>query len=204
MTRSFAAVLTAAGESTRMDRPKQLLEWHGLPLIQYQVRQLQQTSADEIVVVLGHEAERLRALVTEGQDSRVRVVVNEYYRDGKTTSIKRGLRAVQGAPDAVMLLAVDQPRPAGVLQRLVDTHLGEESLISVPSRGGKHGHPPVFSGLILAELLAITEEGKGLLEVIDRHRTELREVDFDEAIVLTNLNTPEDYDRAIELASQEG
>jgi len=202
-TSSFAVVLTAAGESTRMDQPKQLLEWHGVPLIQYQVRQLLSTSADEIVVVLGREAERLRPLVAEAQDSRIRVIVNEDYSDGKATSIKCGLRPIEGAPDAVMLLAVDQPRPAPILERLVDAHLAGGNLISVPSHRGKHGHPPVFSGVLLAELQEITEEGRGLLEVIDRHRAELREVDIEDAIVLTNINTPEDYDRALELLSSE-
>jgi CTP:molybdopterin cytidylyltransferase MocA len=202
-TRNFAAVLTAAGESTRMDRPKQLLEWHGVPLIQYQVRQLLSTSANEIVVVLGCEAEQLRPLVAEAQDSRIQVVVNDDYLDGKAASIKCGLRSIERAPDAVMLLAVDQPRPAPILQRLVDEHLEGGNLISVPSHRGKHGHPPVFSGALLAELQGITEEGRGLLEVIDRHRAELREVDIEDVIVLTNLNTPEDYDRALELLSSE-
>ena len=129
-----------------MDRPKQLLDWHGVPLVQYQVRQLEETSAGEIVVVLGHEAERIRPLVAEAQDSRVRVVVNEEFRQGKTTSIKAGLRALRGAPDVVMLLAIDQPRPAAILQRLVEGHREGGNLISVPSHRGQHGHPPVFSG----------------------------------------------------------
>ena len=196
----FAVVLTAAGESTRMGQPKQFLDWHGVPLIQYQVRQLQETTAAEIVVVLGHEAERIRPLVTQVQDSRVCIVLNDEYRQGKTTSIKAGLGALVGNPVAVMLLAVDQPRPAVVLQRLIEGHRNGGNLISVPSHHGKHGHPPIFSTVLLPELLAITEEDSGLLRVVDGHRSEVREIAFEEAIVLTNINTPEDYDRALQLS----
>jgi molybdenum cofactor cytidylyltransferase len=196
----FAVVLTAAGESTRMGQPKQLLDWHGAPLIQYQVRQLQETTAGEIVVVLGHEAERIRPLVAQVQDSRVRIVINNDYPQGKTTSIKAGLDALEGNPDTVMLLAVDQPRPADVLQRLIEEHHDGGNLISVPSHQGKHGHPPIFSTVLLPELLAITEEDRGLLRVVEGHRGEVRKIAFKEAIVLTNLNTPEDYNQALELS----
>ncbi len=138
----IGAVLLAAGESTRMGRPKQLLEWAGRPLVQYQVQELQATSAQEIVVVLGHEADLLEPLVEQVMKSpRTHAVINPDYRQGKTTSIKTGLRNLRTAVGGVMLLAVDQPRPRHILQRLIDAHLTDETLVSMPSCGGRHGHP---------------------------------------------------------------
>ncbi|MEE9285577.1 MAG: nucleotidyltransferase family protein [Dehalococcoidia bacterium] len=200
-----AAVLLAAGESTRMDQPKALLEWAGQPLVQYQVQELQGTSAGEIVVVLGHRAHELQPLVEAVLDPpRTHIFTNVDYRQGKTTSIKAGLRHLRGACASVMLLAVDQPRPREVLQRLMDTDLGPGRLIAVPCFRGKHGHPPLFHARLLPELLAITEERQGMREVLQRHRDSLREVAFDSPLVLTNINTLEDYRRARELAGAPG
>ena len=196
-----AAILLAAGESTRMVEPKQLLEWKGVPLIQYQVKQLCDTPAQEIVVVLGHKAEEFLPLVEHlGGPPRVRSVVNPDYAVGKTTSIKAGLSGLQWGPMAVMLLAVDQPRPGWLLRRLLEEHLQKRNIISVPSYRGKHGHPPVFDGSLIPELMAISEERQGIREVIERHREELRDVPVEAPIALSNLNTLEDYRRARKLA----
>lgn len=193
-----AVVLLAAGESTRMGQPKQLLQWRGLPLVQYQVQEIQATGVSEIVVVLGYGAEQLQPLVEQVADPlRTHVVLNPEYREGKTTSIKAGLSALRTRPAVVIPLAVDQPRPRGVLQRLVDEHVRNGNLISVPLHKGRHGHPPVFAGSLIPDLLEITEVGQGIRAVINRHQDALREVAIDDPIVLTNINTTEDYQRAL-------
>ena len=183
-----------------MVEPKPLLEWQGVPLLRYQTEQLCETSVHEIVVVLGNRASELLPL-TQGraEASRVHTVVNPDYRQGKTTSIKAGLRDLRWAPKGVLILAVDQPRSAEVLQRLLDEHIRGGHLISIPSHEGRHGHPPLFDGSLLPELMRISEEHQGVREVIERHRDQLREVPMESPIVLTNLNTVEEYRRAREL-----
>ena len=193
---SVGAVLLAAGESTRMDRPKQLLDWGGMPLLEYQIRQLLTTDVGQVVVVLGHLYEDLSPIVDRFAGPRLSVVINEVYRAGKTTSIRAGIAALATDVTAIVLLAVDQPRPAHLIQRLVDSHRCDANLLSVPSYHGKHGHPPVFDASLRNELLAITEKGQGIREVIQRHRQRLRDVPMDEPIVLANINTPEDYEQA--------
>ncbi|MCH8205535.1 MAG: NTP transferase domain-containing protein, partial [Chloroflexi bacterium] len=86
----ICAILIAAGESTRMGRPKPLLAWHGTTLLEYQVDSLVEGGADEVIVVLGHDAESLAPYV---KGACVRYVVNPDYREGKTTSIKAGVGA---------------------------------------------------------------------------------------------------------------
>jgi molybdenum cofactor cytidylyltransferase len=81
---TIAAILLAAGESTRMGRLKQLLPWDGTPLIAWQVGQLQEAGADDVVVVLGHEAEQIRSAVPEP----ARVVINPDYKQGRATSLR--------------------------------------------------------------------------------------------------------------------
>ena len=195
-----AAILLAAGESSRMEQPKPLLEWGGLPLLQYQIKQLCETSVTEIVVVLGHRADELLPLVEGLADTpRLHTVINQEYQKGKTTSIKAGLRSLTSNPKAVMQLSVDQPRPSRLLQQQIDAHLRGGYLISVPSHDGKRGHPPMFDASLLPELLEIFEERLGVREVMERHSDALRRVPMDSAIVLTNLNTPEEYRSAKEL-----
>ena len=85
-----AAVLIAAGESVRMGAPKPLLPWLGDTLIEYQVNSLREAGVSQTVVVLGHAAADVAPLV-EGSDDVI-VLVNPHYREGKTTSIKLGIR----------------------------------------------------------------------------------------------------------------
>lgn len=196
-----AGLLLAAGESSRMGRPKQTLDWLGAPLIVYQTRQLLQAGVGQAIVVLGHEAATVRPLVEAVEDARVSIVVNPDYSEGKTTSIKAGLRAVGSGAASIMLLAADQPRPAELLRRLAEAHAEQGGRISIPAHGGKHGHPPIFDASLLSELLEITEEGRGVRGVIQRHSGAIHEVAVDDPLVLTNLNTREDYERALAMAS---
>ncbi len=191
-----AIILLAAGESSRMGQPKQLLLWQALPLVQYQIRQAQLSTARELVVVVGHELAKVQPLAQKAvQPGRGKVIVNPDYAEGKTTSIKAGIRAAPTAT-AYILLAVDQPRPVAVLQALIDAHLKNRALISVPSYHGKHGHPPMFDASLAKELLASSEEKQGIKEVVERHREALQEVPLSDPIVTTNLNTLADYEAA--------
>lgn len=182
-----------------MGSPKPLLEWHGQKLLEYQMEQLlAMPEVAEVVVVLGHMADDMRPLVKVRRTApKVSAIINPDYRQGKSTSIRAGLSALTGKPAAIMIIAVDQPRPSGVLRELVRAHLLRQALISVPFHGGRRGHPPVFSAALLPELLAVSEEQEGLREVLRRHGDAVQEVPMDSPLVLTDLNTDEDYRRAL-------
>lgn len=202
VTAKCTAVLLAAGEATRMERPKQLLAWLGFPLVGYQIRQLLGSGIGQIIVVLGHQVEQVRPVVEEAGKGRVEIVVNRDYRTGKTSSIKAGLKTVASGQTCVLLQAADQPRSAQLIQLLVTQHLTNAAKISIPSHDGRHGHPPVFAKSLVPELLQITERGQGVREVIERHQDSIHEVAIDDPLVLTNLNTDEDYKRALSLVGK--
>ena len=105
----ISAVLTAAGLSSRMGRPKPLLQWRGATLVEHQVSVLLEGGASEVVVVLGHRSEEVIPYVERAGAS---YVVNERYEEGRTSSIKAGLAAVPAQTEHVVLLGVDQPRTA--------------------------------------------------------------------------------------------
>ena len=193
-TRRISAILTAAGESTRMGRHKPLLRWKGVPLVRYQVDQIVAAGVDEVIVVLGHLHERAAPYATT---CRVRTVVNADYRLGKTTSVLEGITSANPTATDLLLLAVDQPRPASVIERVIISHVKANALITSPRYGGRGGHPLMFSASLRGELESITDEGQGVREVFDVHRAEVNYVEFDDPIIRLDLNTPQDYKSAV-------
>ena len=188
-----SAVLTAAGESTRMGRPKPLLPWRGVTLVEYQVASLTAAGASEVIVVLGYRHEEVAPHVT-GAD--VQYVVNHGYRDGRSTSIRAGIAATAPDAEAIVLLGVDQPRPPEIVALTLASHLDGGALITSPRRNGRGGHPIVFSPALRGELNAITEEQQGIRQVFRAHRDEVNEIEIDDPAIHLDLNTTEDYERA--------
>ena len=188
-----AAILFAAGESTRMGQPKALLPWCGVALIEYQVRELDEAGFAEIVVVLGHAADEVRSHVPE----TARIVVNENYRQGRASSLRAGAAALPDDAEPIVILNVDQPRPGTLLSKLRVAHAEGGAPITIPTFEGKRGHPPVLAGSLLPKLREASEEEQGLRGVIAAHEAEVREVAVSSPIVLLDLNTPEDYERAL-------
>jgi molybdenum cofactor cytidylyltransferase len=185
------AIVLAAGESTRMGRQKALVEWHGVPLIEYQLRQLDSIDAiREIVVVTGHQPEAITAIVRGFASARV--AQNDGYASGKVSSILTGLAAVSQQAEAVVLIAVDQPRSRDVVARLIKRHIEVEAAITVPVQAGRRGHPVIFARRLFAELAVITEETQGIRAVLDRHNADVLEVEIDDPVIHLDLNRPED------------
>ena len=120
-----------------MGRIKALLPWYGVTLLEHQVRSLLGADVAEVVVVLGHQADEIASYVS---GRSVRYVVNPDYKDGKTTSIKAGLEGIASDADAILLLAVDQPRTKDVISSVIEAHVENNPLsrrsISAPSANG--------------------------------------------------------------------
>lgn len=103
----ISALVLAAGEGTRFGGTKQLEILRGKPLVQYAVDAASAAGVGEIVVVLGHDALRVRDALALPEGARV--VVNERFSDGQATSLNAGLRALDPASEAAIVLLADQP-----------------------------------------------------------------------------------------------
>ena len=191
------AILLAAGESRRMGQLKALLPWRGRPLLQHQAAALLEGGATGVIAVLGHRADELRPLV-EGWAGVV-WTLNPDYREGKTTSVKVGLAALdslaaaQGPVDEILLLNVDQPRAGVDIARILDGHRAGGRAVTVPEYRGKGGHPIVLSAGLLPELRRISEETEGIKAVVRRCARAVTRLPWDNAEILLDLNTPEQY-----------
>ena len=176
-----------------MGKPKALLPWRGNTLIEYQVRQLGEAGVDEIVAVLGHAADEIREHVPD----TARVVVNLLYQDGRATSLRAGTGALPDDAHPIIVLNVDQPRPAELLRSLLAAHEAGASPISRPTFAGQHGHPPVLDGALLDELRAAEEASLGLRGVMTAHANDVADIDLGDERVLVSFNTPEEYEDAL-------
>jgi molybdenum cofactor cytidylyltransferase len=180
-----------------MGEPKALLPWvDGPPIVEYQVRALSEAGYAPIIVVLGHEPDRTRAALPDDVD--VTVVLNERYQEGRSSSIIAGVSELQShRVGGVLIASVDQPRPASILRAVLTFWEQHPAAILTPSYRHRAGHPSIFDGSLIADLLQITEARQGLRDFVRNHTAARAFVDIDDPIVLTNLNTPEDYEAAL-------
>ena len=192
----IAAILLAAGESTRMGEPKQLLDWRGQPLAAAQADALLTAGCRPVVIVLGAHAHRVRPIVPARAD--VQIATNHQWRQGRASSIRMGASAVPPGIDAVIVASVDQPTNASVVSSLAEALASSEALIAVPRYAGRNGHPPALDASLLPELRRVTERQEGLKQIRKRHADRTRFVDLDDPVVTINLNSPEDYRRALQ------
>jgi CTP:molybdopterin cytidylyltransferase MocA len=190
----ISSIVLAAGMSTRMGRPKALLDWGGEPLVNYQVRQLREAGVDEVIVVLGYRSEEIFRFV---RDAECRVMFNPRYFLGRAGSLRIGARAVNRDADAIIIENVDQPRPAAFLKQLIAAHAdGDGRVATRPSSDGHSGHPVIVSGHLRDELLGASDENDGLRGILRNHATEIRDFAAGE-IAQLDLNTPADYQSAL-------
>ena len=189
----ITAILLTAGESTRMGSPKALLDWFGKSLIQWQVDTLITAGVNDVVVVLGHLHDTISSSV---KGSNIYKVVNQDYKEGKTGSIKAGLKIVGEKVSHVMLISVDQPRPKKLIRLLIDEHLRNKALITAPRFEGHGGHPVIYSIGLKADLEKISEANMGVRQIMSQHRSEIQWVKIDSSVATLDLNTPEAYQKA--------
>ena len=195
---SVGALLLAAGLSQRMGALKALLPWQGTSLLAYQASTLQRAGLNPVLVVLGHRAEELKPHVPS--DAGVRYLLNPDYLQGKTTSLKTGLIALDPSEtDAVLVLNVDQPRSPQTLDVILREHRqSTPHLITIPRYRGKGGHPIILSLKLLDEIVGVSEEDQGLKGVVRRHGKDTHIVEMRSNEVLMDLNSEKDYQEALD------
>ena len=178
-----------------MGTPKSTLDWFGKPLVAAQVESLLQGGVDSIIVVIGATVSPLEHLL--GSMQFVELVENRDFKTGKASSVRAGAMALDDRCDNVMLLAVDQPRPAWVIGRVLSCHDKANALITSPRYEGHGGHPLVFSASLRSELENVTDELEGVRAIMSRHAHAVNNIKFTSPIVRIDLNTPEEYRTAL-------
>ena len=185
-------ILLAAGSSSRLGRPKQLLNYQGKTLIQNSIEVAQQSAADDLVVVLGSNSE----LIQTGIESKeVPVLVHEHWEEGMSSSMQCGLRYLieTSQVEQVILMLCDQPY---VTQDLLDQWMHEKKTsgkgILACSYSGTVGVPVLFDQTYFLELFAL-KGAEGAKKVILNHQEDVFLIDFPLGAV--DLDTEEDVQK---------
>ena len=190
----IAAIVLAAGASTRMGRQKLTLPMRdGRPLVRVAVEQVLAAGLDDVVVVTGRDAEAVAAALT---GLPVRIATNPRYADGQATSLRVGLDALRSGTTAVVIALGDQPLPEpDVIRRLVASFRASGRPIAVPVYRGARGNPVLFAATLLGELRAVTGD-QGGRTVVARDPARVAEVPIDLPTPV-DIDSPEDYERAL-------
>jgi len=195
----LSGVILAAGASTRMGRPKQLLPLGDRCLLQHVIDAAAASCLDEIIVVLGHRAQEIREALQLPASSTVRIVVAADYAQGQSASLRAGLRAASLESTAAAILLGDQPQVTReLIDRVARQYVNAESAIARPvysdRDGGRvPGHPVLLARRIWPEVEKL-EGDQGARTLISTHPEWVAEI-ATEGEPAADIDTVEDYER---------
>ena len=188
--RKVAAVILAAGRSTRMGGPNKLLaELNGKKLVRIVVEQALASKASPVIVVTGHQSVEVAAAL-KGLD--VTFVTNPQFADGLATSVKAGVATVPASTDGAIVCLGDMPLiDARLIDRLMEAFAPDRgSLIVVPVAGGRRGNPVLWSRRFFPELMALDGD-IGARHLIAQHAEAVAEVEVEGKSAFLDIDTPE-------------
>jgi len=190
---AVSGVILAAGTSSRLGRPKQLVAYKGRPLLDHVVQNALSSNLGEIVVVLGAERGRIRVLLDL---SKVHVVENEHFAKGQSTSVVVALDNLDQSAAGVLFLLGDQPGvTADVINALVAAFDGDPKSIVMPSWRGTPANPVLFGRAHFPELRQLTGD-QGARDLVKQAGDQVCLVSIDQ-LVPQDIDTEADYQRLV-------
>lgn len=187
----IAGILLAAGTSSRMGSNKLLFDLNGESVVRSAARRALAGGVDSLVVVLGHQADRVRQ---ELEGLPCQTVVNPDFEQGINTSLKTGVAALPEDVQAAMVMLSDMPFVTPeMLSGLIARYRSSEAPLVISDYEGVNAPPMLYDRSLFGELLAMTGEGCGR-QVVKRHRHEAEVLAWP-AAALADLDVPDDYAR---------
>jgi molybdenum cofactor cytidylyltransferase len=184
-----AAVVLAAGTSTRMGAVKQLLPLEGRPLLQHVLDTVRESGVDEIILVLGYAADRIK---TKLELQNVRVVLNDNYRQGMGSSLKVGLSAVDSRTDAALIILADQPFVrSATLEQLMIEHQHSMAQIVIPTYRGFRGNPVLLDRSVFPEIMGLDGD-LGCRAIFGHHQEGIVKLPVDDVGILLDIDRQDD------------
>ena len=196
----ISAVILAAGESRRMGKQnKLLLPVDGEALLVKLVKSICDSDVGQVLVVIGHEAEKIRR---ELKNFPLSFVINPNFSEGMTTSIKYGVMEVSPDCDGLLICLADMPFiNTSEINKLIHAYtqnrINEKRLIVIPVYQGHRGNPVLFSTEFREDILEHKME-YGCKGVIMKNFESVKEIEMDDDSMLLDVDTLEDYQRATE------
>ncbi|WJR76085.1 molybdopterin-binding/glycosyltransferase family 2 protein [Bradyrhizobium sp. NP1] len=194
-SRAVAAIILAAGRSTRMGGPNKLLaELSGKKLVRIAAEQALASRASEVIVVTGHQAELVEKAL---EGLKVKFVRNPDFADGLAGSVKAGISAVAENADGALICLGDMPLiDAGLIDRLIESFAPDRgNLIVMPVSEGRRGNPVLWSRRFFKELMTLDGD-IGARHLIGKHGEVVAEVPVDGESAFLDIDTPQALEAA--------
>ena len=194
---SIGAVIAAAGQSTRMGRPKQLLPWGDRTVMATVVDNLAEAGVNPVVCVIGHRADEMRKALL---GTEVHIVMNERYADQEMlASYQTGIATLDGdeSSDVIgtLLALVDQPHiGSNIIRQVVAAALASPDNIVIPSHAKRRGHPIYLPRRLWPKLLALGED-ESLRVLLNRQGNGIVYVNIESDLILRDMDTLAEYER---------
>jgi len=170
----ITCIVLAAGESKRFPGNKLLYEIkQNVTIIELLLRSILASKVDQILVVLGHDAEVINEIV-KNVNTHIRTIVNPHYKQGgMSSSIRRGMEEALDS-HAIMITPADIPLiPSEVFNQLIVHYLSMSPVVIIPTYEGQKGHPILIDSQLFEYVLNISEEKRGLKEIIELFKDEI-------------------------------
>lgn len=184
-----AAIILAAGRSTRMGSNKLCEKLNGKALVRHAAEAALASSAAPVFVVTGHEPERVEAELA-GLD--VAIIFNPAFATGMASSLRRGVAALPAEAEAAVILLGDMPLvSSSIIDRLIETFMRYPEMSAiVPVFGESWGNPVLIGRSLFAEVEGLTGD-RGARRLLEAHRDAVIELAVGDDAVLTDIDTPE-------------
>ena len=190
----ISALLLAAGESKRMGASKLALPWGKETVLEHCLHVLLHSRVMEVVVVLSDRTRDLKNLL---RGPRVKLVMNPDYKKGMSTSIRRGLRAVDSRSDGILIALGDQPLlKSATVNLLLRAFERGKGTIVVPAFQGRRGHPVVFDRRYAVELSRL-EKDVGARSLLQEYPENIVEANTRSKGAVVDIDTWQDYRRGV-------
>lgn len=190
---SIDAIVLAAGRSSRMGSPKSELEIEpGLTFLERAVNVLRAAGCRYVVAVVGKEGDWAARLADVAGAA---VVINDLSDSEQIDSVRLGLAHLPEDSAGALVLPVDLPRiQESTVRGLIDAFVESGHGITLPTHGGVGGHPVLFARAVFPDLHK-PDLPRGAESVVDLHAENRRVLEVDDAGILFDVDTPEDYER---------
>jgi molybdenum cofactor cytidylyltransferase len=190
-----AGIVLAGGGSTRFGEPKQLLDWKGKTLLEHTVQTGLSAGLTPIIVVTGSNHESISSIIPED----VKVKHNPDWQQGQSTSVKVGVKSLSEDVGGVVFLLVDQPLiPPELILTLRQAHARNQADIICPDAGDRPGNPVLFDRRVFKDLIQL-EGDQGGKVLFNRYSPYF--INWNDPTVQIDIDSPEDYQRLLEISS---
>ena len=193
-----AGIILAAGTSTRLGRPKQLLLIEEKPMLGRVMDAALDSKLDQSILVLGHRASMIqKKLSNRLAHPKLRIVINPTYQKGMAGSLQAGLNLVKDDFEAVMVILADHPYvDRHIINKLLDLYSDSEKMICVPTFKGIRGHPVILGRQFYPQIFSLTGD-IGARKIIGNNPDQLLKVELENDRPFIDIDSDQDLARIL-------